>query len=264
MLPFALLAALVAPEASPSAAPAPPTVAPPSMFCPVSVRLTAIDRTRYAIDFISPDDPQAGSGVVSLYATATRYDVRFEGVNTRRRGFAYPDAGVPVVIRFPQPVELESAVVTSLDAPLPRPCGPLYAPWVARPNAPRSRALNAEDRAREDAYRTRADAATARDAPEPQPYERATCARPFVSPSTVVAVEPQTPRAASGVSGDVQVFVTVGTDGRARRADLWRSVGNPFADRVAVDAARRSQYTPEIYHCVPVAGDYLFTVNFSG
>jgi TonB family protein len=87
------------------------------------------------------------------------------------------------------------------------------------------------------------------------------------SPASIVeAVQPQTPVEATRVhaTGIVEVNVSVGRTGRALDATVRSSSGNEFLDAAGRDAALNSLYRPAIVRCAPVAGPYVFRVEFAG
>lgn len=97
-----------------------------------------------------------------------------------------------------------------------------------------------------------------------KPAQGLTCARPNVPASTIRASEPDTPPLAAqqGISGTVQVLVSLDTDGKVTSARVQSSPSAILND-AAIAAAQRSQFTPEIRNCRPIAAGYIFSVEFS-
>lgn len=214
-----------------------------------------LDDTRIALGFSTPFPAGRASGIVTLRTADARYDVRFDDAVVLHyghitAGIPYP---VPIVLRFPAPVNIESAIVTSLDAPTPGSCDPPYVPWRS------ASSISIGMESRTSAYRQRAAEAVTRDAPPPTPYVPPQCPVRFGPPKTVHAYEPRAMR----YNGIVNVLVTVGTDGRALSVETVKSSGFTSVDAVAKDAAIRSRYAAEIFDCQKVVGTYVFSVEFS-
>jgi TonB family protein len=240
------------------ASPAPPS-ASGGTWCPVSVVAMPLDSSRVALGFSTPLPSGRASGIVRLIAGGSRYDIRFDTIvpHDRKTAAGSPPA-VPVIVRFPAPVRLESAVVTSLDEPAPGPCSPLYAPW--RPGGLASWLPSAADATFfAQTYADRTATAPVQDAPPPIAYAPPVCERRFVPPFTVKAFEPQD----VAWNGRVNVVVTVGADGKALAVEVPKPSGNALADAVAKDAAARSQYAPQVFDCEKIVGTYTFSVEFS-
>lgn len=93
----------------------------------------------------------------------------------------------------------------------------------------------------------------------PQPVEPATCARPYVPTAVIRAIEPRTP--AGGDAGTVRVAVALDASGIVRYARVVTapSTLNPSA----VDAARRSEYSPAVFRCQRVPSGYQFSVQYT-
>ena len=237
-------------------APAPPALeSPATTWCPISPVVVPLDDTRIALGFSTPFPAGRASGVVTLWTADARYDVRFDDAVVLHYGrvtFGIPDP-LPIVLRFPAPVHVESAVVTSLDAPTPGPCDPQYVPWRARGTIAVNMAMQAS------AYRRRAGDVAARDAPPPTPYAPPDCPVRFAPAKTVRTYAPRPMR----FNGTVNVLVTVSTNGRALAVETLTSSGNSAVDAVAKDAAIRAQYEAEIFDCRKIVGTYLFSVEFS-
>jgi TonB family protein len=248
------LLALVLVGATP--APLPPAPSPAATtWCPITPVLVPLDDTHLALGFSTPFPAGRASGVVTLWTADARYDVRFVDAVVLHYGrvtAGIPDP-VPIVLRFPAPVRIESAVVTSLDAPTPGPCDPPYVPW--RSGGPI--AIGTETQVA--AYRQKAEEAVARDAPQPAPYTPPQCPVRFAPPKTVRTFAPRAMR----YNGIVDVLVTVGTDGQALSVETLRSSGFSAVDAVAKDAAVRARYQAEIFDCRKIVGTYLFSVEFS-
>src|SRR5579862_8110427 len=95
---------------------------------------------------------------------------------------------------------------------------------------------------------------------------RPSCRVPNREATTTRAVEPDVPEIArqEGAVGVAQIQVSLGPDGAVRSVSIYQSTGNSSLDQAALGAARASSYAPALEECAPVAGTYLFRVEFSG
>ena len=96
------------------------------------------------------------------------------------------------------------------------------------------------------------------------PAPLAACARPNVAGSVLRAVAPDTPPIAAqqGISGEVQVVVSLDTDSHVVATRI-QSSPSAVLNQAALSAARQSSFQTEIRDCHPVARDYIFTVYFA-
>ncbi len=89
------------------------------------------------------------------------------------------------------------------------------------------------------------------------------CATPNVAARAVNVVSPSVPGdLATDMESTAEIAVRLDASGRVLGATVYRSAGLFPLDRAALSAARASQYAPQIRGCLPVAGTYLFTVDF--
>jgi hypothetical protein len=106
---------------------------------------------------------------------------------------------------------------------------------------------------------------------QPSPLPAAgTCARPHVSARDIHSVQPSYPSTATlnGTSGTVKVLVSLSDTGDVRSAravpdSIVHGAGWPDIVRGSIFAAAASTYAPEIEHCVPVAGFYVFKAQYA-
>jgi TonB family protein len=63
--------------------------------------------------------------------------------------------------------------------------------------------------------------------------------------------------------GTASVQVNLSATGAVLSATIAKSTGNAALDQAALLAAKQSTYKPEIKDCVPVAGAYLYRVDFA-
>ena len=66
-----------------------------------------------------------------------------------------------------------------------------------------------------------------------------------------------------GSSVTAMIKVDLDTDGHVTGVSVYASTGSLELDEAAMRAARESTYAPETRDCRPVAGSYLFKVEFS-
>lgn len=90
------------------------------------------------------------------------------------------------------------------------------------------------------------------------------CATPYVDATATYAAQAIVP---SGIRVDrttfVDLTVVIGPDGSLQSVRVTRSSGNSALDAAAMDAARRSRFSPKILNCAAVTGQYLFRVSFA-
>ena len=79
---------------------------------------------------------------------------------------------------------------------------------------------------------------------------------------TITALTPDVPDDAIVRSGRTQVKVELSDTGAVLGVTVYSTSGDNALDRVALSAARRSTYRPELHNCVPIPGAYLFNVDF--
>jgi protein TonB len=65
-----------------------------------------------------------------------------------------------------------------------------------------------------------------------------------------------------GESGTTEVEVTLDATGAVIAVSVHKYSGFALLDRAAIDAARATEYTPEIVDCVKTAGRYIFRADF--
>jgi TonB family protein len=90
------------------------------------------------------------------------------------------------------------------------------------------------------------------------------CEVPNAPASTTYGAVPAIPVIAANLdlTGTTFVQVDVAADGTLLNATVAKPSGTPLLDRAAIQAARESSFQPEIRDCLPVAGSYLFEVDF--
>lgn len=188
------------------------------------------------------------SGSLRLFHGPTTFDVSFGAINANG-----PDGSIgattPIVARVP--MGIDGAFVTSIEG---RVCPP-YRPWTT---------------ARQSAIGSAEFVEKISGAPslEATPGIVAICAEPDVSASEAEHVIPDVGKIAANYGQRTvrtTVVVLVGSDGKVIDAQLSPDtlVGMDLG-RAAVDAARRSRYTPTRFRCVPVIDDYVQIYEFVG
>lgn len=65
-----------------------------------------------------------------------------------------------------------------------------------------------------------------------------------------------------GATGIAQVRIDLAATGALEREMLFSGSGNPWLDGTALSSAKSAKFTPEIVNCSPVAGSYLYEVDF--
>jgi outer membrane biosynthesis protein TonB len=107
----------------------------------------------------------------------------------------------------------------------------------------------------------------ATEAPAPGPTVAPTatpaCAHPNVPASTVEAANVDTPSLAqqNGISGVVDVIVRLDEHSHVVAAQIAHSA-SPLLNDAALRAARASTFRTEVRDCLPVAAEYIFSVEF--
>lgn len=208
--------------------------------------VTALDARTFAVTVLSGAraGPEPVSGTLTLYAGASRYDIplhNFEVTTSMRL-----DAVNPLVVRFPSPVRLDAAYLSSLDGPNGGPCDLTSGLSMF----PRSGT----------AYTKRALAATPIDAPQPV-NDPAPCDNPYAKAHILKFAGPGKPPDSSGVDvfGDaVSIMVHIAPDGSI--IDLVPLPPRAAAERekAALAIARGSTYAPEVVRCKPIDSIYVY------
>ena len=98
----------------------------------------------------------------------------------------------------------------------------------------------------------------------PQPIAPAACAHPYVATTVTHAFEPAMPERAAQemISGTVQVAVALNERGTPQAARIVASP-SPVLNDASLTTAMRSEYTPAVFRCRPVAGGYIFGLGFN-
>lgn len=211
--------------------------------------------TTYAMSLSSLNDaPGVASGTVALFTGDQRYEVPFKGATVR--GDLQKDvAATPIVVRFPRPIHVSRAYVSSLVAPSGGPCSPLSTPasWKIEAETPAHIAFMQAARALHPAA-----------APAGVHAEPAQCAGPDRDAATKVAVAPAVPSMASqqGATGTAQIAVILTDDARVVGVKVFRSSGNWLLDDAALAGALKSSYQTEIRNCLAIGGIYIYRAEF--
>jgi len=101
-------------------------------------------------------------------------------------------------------------------------------------------------------------------APSAHTADPVSCDRPFASARVIKPVAPDTPVLAEqqGITGIVSILVQLDPDGNVGAADVTRSPSS-LLNLAALTAVRRSQYSPAIFRCRPIASRYIFRMEFA-
>ncbi len=250
-----LLSALVAlPLGAGAQAGSSPAQVPSLALCDVSMNVQAVDARRVALRFFTSGSPRRVSGTAALYAGDRRYDVAFRDAYARS---TKDDDGrvdvVPVVVRFPERVEIDGVVVTAIDA-LPQPAcaqgATPFIPWKFPPSEMEGYR----------AFRARVDALPAIDAPPPVTLTH-TCPVRNAHARVVAAAQPRG-LSGGGNGGVAYVLVSLDASDRIVGVRIEDSSGDPEQDAIALQTARLSTYETEIFNCTKRANSYMFGVSF--
>jgi TonB family protein len=92
----------------------------------------------------------------------------------------------------------------------------------------------------------------------------ASCRAPYRDAEAIKAVTPAYPGMAAQQNAVGTVLVQLGLDAQGVVSDavILRSSGNDLLDGAALDAARKSIYRPEIFHCEQFPGNFVFHADF--
>lgn len=90
------------------------------------------------------------------------------------------------------------------------------------------------------------------------------CSDPDAAARALSAVAPDTPQdaVAQGATGTAQIRVDLNSLGEVVGVSVYGSTGSMLLDDAALEAARESRYAPEQHNCKPIAGSYLYKVDF--
>lgn len=90
------------------------------------------------------------------------------------------------------------------------------------------------------------------------------CATPYVEATATYAAQPAVP-ATTRVERTtfVDLILVIGPTGNLKSVQLNKSSGNSALDAAAMDAARRSTFSPKVVNCNAVIGQYMFRVSFA-
>src|SRR5579872_6432236 len=81
---------------------------------------------------------------------------------------------------------------------------------------------------------------------------------------TIRAIPPEMPEVSREQfqSGTVELRVTIASNGSVSDVTVGKSSGNRLLDKAAMQAARASEFAPEVRDCELVGGSYLYIVDF--
>jgi protein TonB len=90
------------------------------------------------------------------------------------------------------------------------------------------------------------------------------CAVPEAAATTTFSAQAEAPPIATTMhlSGTTAVEIDIDAAGNVLNATVNKTSGFPVLDVAALDAARKSTFRSAIHDCAPVAGSYLFLVDF--
>lgn len=98
---------------------------------------------------------------------------------------------------------------------------------------------------------------------DPQPLEPIACARRYAAAVTLHGAEPVAPMAAiqQRIGGIVNVAVTLDDRGQPKSAAVLQSPSR-LLNEPSMDAAMRSDFSPQIFRCITVPSVYVFAVEY--
>ena len=230
-------------------------------FCPVSPRILPLDRSGqlYAVE-LRGLTTGAATGTIALYADDARYDVAMRDATVASE-LDQTTVPTPIVVRFPERVHLDGAVVRALDGE-PGSCTTPFAPWTAYANeSPDLASIN--EKRREAQFMDAARAATPI-AAAAAIVDRRPCTTPDHKGMTISTIEPKMPMMAAQYryTGTVAVLVILRPDGTVANTTVLRPSGQPDIDREAERVAAVSKFRGATFRCREVVGLYQFLVAF--
>ncbi len=105
--------------------------------------------------------------------------------------------------------------------------------------------------------------------PSPTSSESGVCSRPDAAARVVHTVQPEYPASAisAATEGTVLVKVALSAAGDVQYVRLYgdtlrSGIGSPDLVRATIIAAAASTYAPDVRHCAPIAGAYVFKVEY--
>jgi hypothetical protein len=243
---------LVAAQSAHAATPQPsPTL---QSFCtarkPIVTALDGqLDARTFAVTVLSGTRAGPGpvSGMLTLYAGASRYDIpihNFEVTTTMNL-----DTVKPLVVRFPSPVRLDAAYLSSIDGPNGGPCD-LTSGLSMFPQS-------------DTAYTKRALASTPVDAPPPV-NDPAPCDKPYVDAHVLKFAGPggpPDPSTSDEFGGAVRIMVHLAPDGSIIDLVPLPPRAAPDLENAALAMARASTYAPQVVRCKPIDSIYVYVAK---
>jgi protein TonB len=173
----------------------------------------------------------------------------------------------PAPVRAPPPqAHLRINVLKTISKP--KPAGPSEPKYPDRPGSQQGVPQGTLASAPAVAPQSGTDAgAGAPSAVPPTPLRTPTppaCAVPNADAKATQEAQPVYPESAQqlGISGAVDVLVSLAADGGVTAATIYKSSGSAALDQAAIRAARASTYSPDIVNCQAIAGSYTFHVSF--
>lgn len=65
-----------------------------------------------------------------------------------------------------------------------------------------------------------------------------------------------------GVAGTARIEIRLDREGKLAQESVYSSSGNRWLDEAALMSARMTRFSPELVDCQPVAGRYMYNVEF--
>jgi TonB family protein len=249
------------------------TIATNVATCPVDVVAFALDgRSTDAVFALwSRAQGKTVSGVITAYAGGSRFQIPFAGVTAADPGNS-KTAPSPIVVRFAQPTDVESASVSSIDGIDCAIHDPYISPkllprggkvYDARYAGPPSEALYRGWSRTWPSFIAQAVAAVPLAAPEGQQTGTPECEIGYANAYVTHAQQARLPDTYSfPFNGTVILRVTIAASGTHAGTQIVKSSHDQTFDNSALTSSAESTFVPSVYRCQPVAADYFFVVDF--
>jgi len=239
--------------------------------CPIAAAalIPTSDKTIWALLLTSARATVANVRL-NLYAPNALYGAEAIHVNFTRkvnRGEAFSDTlrpfqADPIFIRFPDATAIDAASAET-PASVSATCVPEYRSPHLAPRGWR----DSENSATESQAAIAGQLTTQTPTVEAQllsTLPAATCTVPYHDATVTYAQNPDYPAIAveHGSTGTVVIIVGLSETGAVSNARIVVTSGSPYLDSAALDAAKKSRYSPQIFRCKAIGSYYEFRVNF--
>ena len=221
----------------------PLTSSDPHTYCRAIFAATATDDPRAVVARIG-ELPRPFVGTIKAYGADRIWSTTVAASATAVKG----------VSTWGHPAPRETSVLVHADGPIEAlEFDPAWAPCAFRAGVRKRTPDDAPDVPRPVVYATGGI-----------PIAPATCPQPYVATSLTHTATPHIPAMAfqQGIAGSVHVGVALDERG-AYTAGQVISSPSAVLDQAALDAAKRSSFTPAIFRCQPSPSGYEVTIEFT-